>query len=199
MKRSTFFTLFVVALLVILLVVDARPAPKSSNAKSWAFANWNSATSSWTSTWGIVHDSYGKQNRAFVKDPAGGSETVLRITYPAGTYAPHGSVVGGTGFYAEPIKFPSSAKTFTFQYQIYFEKGFDFVKGMILPIITSTTWLNYIVLTSNLISLSKAANCPVSLAVMTAALVAIPRQLVSAPGMHTFFGQKKKSCSTYYF
>ncbi|OAJ45070.1 hypothetical protein BDEG_28237 [Batrachochytrium dendrobatidis JEL423] len=43
-----------------------------------------------------------------------------------------GPIIGGTGFYAQPIDL-SAAKTTMFQYDIYFQPGFDFVKGGKLP------------------------------------------------------------------
>ncbi|KAJ3051238.1 hypothetical protein HK097_007777 [Rhizophlyctis rosea] len=80
----------------------------------------------------IKKDSYGQNNRAIVSDPAGTGKKVLRIFYPARSYNPSGSPRGGTGFYGVPVDI-SKAKEATFQFQIYFPAGFNFVKGGKLP------------------------------------------------------------------
>jgi hypothetical protein len=79
----------------------------------------------------IFKDAYGKTNREFVKDPVG-TDTVLRLRYPAGSFKPSSVPVGGTGFYAMPIDL-STAKTVAFTYKIFFPTGFNFVKGGKLP------------------------------------------------------------------
>ncbi|KAJ1673051.1 hypothetical protein EV182_005985, partial [Spiromyces aspiralis] len=84
----------------------------------------------------ITKDSWGKQYRAFVKDPAGGTNKVLEITVPAGFYA-RSKDKGGTGFYADPVgnkQFASNKDAlYTFEYDIYFPQGFEWVKGGKLP------------------------------------------------------------------
>ncbi|XJO78321.1 hypothetical protein BDV3_002783 [Batrachochytrium dendrobatidis] len=80
----------------------------------------------------IMQDRYGVDNRYFVNDPVVKGNIVLKVDYPAGSYNPSGPIIGGTGFYAQPIDL-SAAKTTMFQYDIYFQPGFDFVKGGKLP------------------------------------------------------------------
>ncbi|TPX60718.1 hypothetical protein PhCBS80983_g01620 [Powellomyces hirtus] len=80
----------------------------------------------------IVKTSYGEDNREIVPDPAGSGDKVLRVTYPAGSYNPSGKPRGGTGFYAQPVDL-SHATAVSFEVQMFFPKGFDFVKGGKLP------------------------------------------------------------------
>lgn len=56
---------------------------------------------------------------------------VLRVYYPAGSYKPSSTPVGGIGFYASPLNIPADANTVTFTYQVYFPSGYNFVKGNI--------------------------------------------------------------------
>ena len=57
----------------------------------------------------------------------------LIFSYPKGSFKPANSGnVGGTGFYATPIDL-SKARRVTLEYKIFFESGFDFVKGGKLP------------------------------------------------------------------
>ncbi|KAK5672537.1 hypothetical protein QVD99_001297 [Batrachochytrium dendrobatidis] len=79
----------------------------------------------------VVHDKFGKQNRKFIKDPAG-ENTVLQVIYPAGSYAPGAKPVGGTGFMAQPINL-KGARVVAFGYDVFFPAGFNFVKGGKLP------------------------------------------------------------------
>ncbi|KAI9102709.1 hypothetical protein DFS34DRAFT_683685 [Phlyctochytrium arcticum] len=80
----------------------------------------------------ITKDTYGETNRAVVKDPAGTGQDVLRILYPANSFNPSGRPRGGTGFYAQPLDL-TAAKVVSFEFQIYFAPGFNFVKGGKLP------------------------------------------------------------------
>lgn len=107
---------------------------RSSGGKSWAFSNFNKCTAkNFLDTWGVTKDSYGEENRHIVKDPAGGNDLVLRLTYPKGSYNPQGNPVGGTGIYASPIKIPAGNPTVTFSYDVFFPKGFKFNMGGKLP------------------------------------------------------------------
>lgn len=54
------------------------------------------------------------------------------IRYPAGSYKPSASPVGGTGFYATPIDL-STAKTVSLEYKLFFPADFQFNKGGKLP------------------------------------------------------------------
>ncbi|KAL2914617.1 hypothetical protein HK105_205755 [Polyrhizophydium stewartii] len=80
----------------------------------------------------VAKDAYGADNRDWVRDPAGSGQYVLQVTYPAGSFHPKGTPVGGTGFYASPIDI-SAAKSVTFQYDVYFPADFNFVRGGKLP------------------------------------------------------------------
>jgi hypothetical protein len=100
----------------------------------WRFANCNKRTiKNFLDSWGVTKDSYGEENRAIVKDPAGGKNKVLQLTYPKGSCNPKADPVGGTGFYASPLKIPAGSPTVTMSYEVYFEKGFKFNKGGKLP------------------------------------------------------------------
>jgi hypothetical protein len=67
-----------------------------------------------------------------VADPIGSGEIVMRVVYPKGSFKPSASIVGGIGFYANPVNL-ASAKTVTLEYKVFFPVGFDFVKGGKLP------------------------------------------------------------------
>eukprot|EP00842_Homolaphlyctis_polyrhiza_P007053 jgi/Hompol1/937/HPOL_001073-RA len=79
----------------------------------------------------VTKDSYGAENRNWVSDPSGGG-VVLQIKYPAHSFNPSNNPVGGTGFYAVPVDL-SKATSVTFQYDIWFPNGFNFVQGGKLP------------------------------------------------------------------
>ena len=57
---------------------------------------------------------------------------LINIRYPAGSYKPSASPVGGTGFYATPIDL-STAKTVSLEYKLFFPADFQFNKGGKLP------------------------------------------------------------------
>ncbi|KAI8799287.1 hypothetical protein BJ742DRAFT_157698 [Cladochytrium replicatum] len=80
----------------------------------------------------IAMDAYGLANRAFVPDPAGSDETVLEVVYPAGSRNPQGSILGGTGFYSNPIDLSRATKVLL-EYQWMPSPDFNFVKGGKLP------------------------------------------------------------------
>jgi hypothetical protein len=80
----------------------------------------------------IEKDAYGSSNREYVLDPAGGSNTVMRVEYPEGSYVPSKNPVGGTGFYAQPIDI-KNASFVSLSYKVFFPLDFDFVQGGKLP------------------------------------------------------------------
>ncbi|GAA5890917.1 hypothetical protein JCM8208_003096 [Rhodotorula glutinis] len=60
------------------------------------------------------------------------SEPALQVKYPAGSRNPSFSPVGGMGFYTSQIDV-TQATNVSFSYSLFFENGFDFVKGGKLP------------------------------------------------------------------
>ncbi|GAA6056485.1 hypothetical protein JCM3770_007025 [Rhodotorula araucariae] len=62
----------------------------------------------------------------------GDSGPALQVTYPAGSRNPSYSPVGGMGFYTSKIDV-SQATNVSFSYSVFFEDGFNFVKGGKLP------------------------------------------------------------------
>ncbi|GAA5922443.1 hypothetical protein JCM3775_005731 [Rhodotorula graminis] len=60
------------------------------------------------------------------------SEPALQVTYPAGSRNPSFSPVGGMGFYTSQIDV-TQATNVSFSYSLFFEDGFNFVKGGKLP------------------------------------------------------------------
>ncbi|KAI9366633.1 hypothetical protein BD770DRAFT_417382 [Pilaira anomala] len=93
-----------------------------------------------TSNWDSARGFYGAENVEFVPDPinSNGSTTVLKVKYPAGSYAPvatkngNGGVAGGAEFYTEPFD-NTMYNTALLSYDIAFDNSFDFVKGGKLP------------------------------------------------------------------
>lgn len=107
--------------------------PTPANTSLPNVRSWSALSITSIDTFGVMdRDAYGASNRAFVKDPTGEMETVLRVRYPAGSYNPSASPIGGTGFYATPIDL-SKAKTVALEFQVFFPTGFNFVKGGKLP------------------------------------------------------------------
>ena len=78
-----------------------------------------------TAAFGGAKVRYGGQN---VKLWANG--TGLNVTYPAGSYVPSQTPVGGFGLYTDT---PVPQGTAILSYSVYFPKGFNFVKGGKLP------------------------------------------------------------------
>lgn len=113
--------------------------------KSWTFKNWQkfmkekpSSDPEWKSAWGIPDDGgwawpwHGNgYNYDIVKDPAGKEKGILKVTYPANSMNPNTSPQGGIGFYSQPIKLSRAPRTLQLSYQLYYPKGFNFVKGNI--------------------------------------------------------------------
>ncbi|BGP37717.1 hypothetical protein JCM10449v2_001634 [Rhodotorula kratochvilovae] len=117
----------------------------ASNALSWSqdpsfssLAEFKTAViNSGKFSWG---DAQG--NVAVVADgvPASGwtggvkrdSGAALQVAYPAGSRNPSSSPVGGMGFYTSKIDV-SQATNVSFSYSVFFEDGFNFVKGGKLP------------------------------------------------------------------
>ncbi|XP_041378355.1 uncharacterized protein LOC121390574 [Gigantopelta aegis] len=67
---------------------------------------------------------------AVVRDPEGGDNHVLKVTYHKGSWSTHGHTTGFLQFDATPVQ-PLSAMTLS--YDIYFAPNFDFVRGGKLP------------------------------------------------------------------
>lgn len=73
----------------------------------------------------------------YVKDPTRtGNEPVLKVGFPKGSWSPGSSKPGGILFFAYPYKRdtytkdnPFSAESATLEYDVFFPKDFDFVKG----------------------------------------------------------------------
>lgn len=108
----------------------------SGSGSSWSFPNWNAYTdatdSQWQSAWNITTWSYPHttgENHNIVANPLDSSEQVLRVTYPAGSFNPSNTPIGGLGFYASPLSIPADASFITFTYEVYFPSGFNFVEG----------------------------------------------------------------------
>ncbi|KAI8138117.1 hypothetical protein BJV82DRAFT_632659 [Fennellomyces sp. T-0311] len=132
---------------LFLLILTAHYA--TAFIELWNFRNWNKYrndksddTAKWRQAWGIPKSggwswprkgSSSDNNHQIVDDPVNLKEQVLRVTYPAGSSNPAGSPQGGIGFYAQPITLRREAKIVIFEYQVYFPKNFQFVKGGKLP------------------------------------------------------------------
>ncbi|KAJ8331052.1 hypothetical protein O5D80_001061 [Batrachochytrium dendrobatidis] len=84
----------------------------------------------------LVEIAYGidRGNLDIVRDPTGYDASVWRVLYPGSSYRPKAidAPIGGAGFYSAPIDL-SNAKSVTYQYDVLFPVGFDFVKGGKLP------------------------------------------------------------------
>lgn len=115
----------------------ATKVTKKGKNYVWTYTSKDSQS---LAPFGIQRDTWGKDNRDWVKDPSNDKAKVLRINYPKGTSTPSSKwnppkVKGGSGFYAAPI--PSSiiarAKFVTFQYDVFFPKNFDYKRGGKLP------------------------------------------------------------------
>lgn len=135
--------------IVLFLVVLVSCLLTATDAATWKFYNWNKyqkATvgqgSVWDKRWGIPeHGGWlwfwkgaDKLKNVVVRDPTKKTkDLVLRVVYPAGSRNPEVNPNGGLGFLAQPLKISSKTKTVTFQYSVYFPKGFKFVRGGKLP------------------------------------------------------------------
>jgi len=101
-----------------------------TNTKSYLQTQWYSDFAMKDKTWNIVKNSYGYKNRNYLSFE---NDTVLSVFYPNGSYIPSSiENIGGTGFYASPFNL-QYANQVTFEYDVYFEDDFDFVKGGKLP------------------------------------------------------------------
>lgn len=82
------------------------------------------------SSWNIKF-AYLTENRQIVKDPLGGTETVLKVKYPAGSYST-ATQKGGTGFFVYP--FPNiTTGHVSLEYDVLFPLDFEFVLGGKIP------------------------------------------------------------------
>lgn len=128
-------------LLVLTLAVSIQAC--SAAYERWSFPNWNKykskGSTSWFKAWKIPKSdgwSWPKNdgNNKIVNNPVKSKkDAVLEVTYPKGSINPQGSPQGGIGFYAQPIKLRKEAKLVVLEYQVYFPKKFNFVKGGKLP------------------------------------------------------------------
>ncbi|KAJ1917571.1 hypothetical protein H4219_003134 [Mycoemilia scoparia] len=87
---------------------------------------------------------WGEENCEFIDDPvsSGGGGKVLNVKIAAGSYA-RGNTIdkdapkGGVGFYADPLDSEQyrgkAGVVFTFEYDILFPEGFDWVRGGKIP------------------------------------------------------------------
>lgn len=85
-------------------------------------------------SWNITKVSHGKNVslHRITDDPATHSGSVLQVNYPAGSYKPSASIVGGIGVYASPAAiFP--ARSVQLSYEVFFPANFDPIKGGKLP------------------------------------------------------------------
>lgn len=110
------------------------PIPSSSTATSSAVdyitQNWFKSSKSL----------YGANDVSFVQDPfaANGTDNVVKVLYPAGSYAPVGTkndntgTTGGLEFYSVPDD-GTYYNTALLSYDLAFDPGFDWVKGGKLP------------------------------------------------------------------
>jgi hypothetical protein len=121
--------------------------------------------SSMDDAFSIEHYAFGRENvhlssvnqgdmGTFTDDSTPGTQTILEITYPRGSYSPSHEPRGGTDFYAVPLfsqtgdsrRNPAlvprsddavetlrAANNVTMSYSVFFPDTFDFVKGGKLP------------------------------------------------------------------
>lgn len=142
MIKSRLLVLFAVLACTLFSAIEAK-------SSSWSFHNWNKYGKAtvgkptvWDKAWGIPeHGGWlwfwkgaDKLKNVVVRDPTHKTkDLVLRVVYPAKSRNPEVSPNGGLGFIANPISISNSAKTVSFQYSVYFPKGFDFVRGGKMP------------------------------------------------------------------
>ena len=82
-----------------------------------------------------IKTSSGSDNKYVVKDPTGAScDPVIKTVYPKGCWSPSSNCNGGALFYAYPEgKSGSIGEAARLEYEVYFPKGFPWVKGGKLP------------------------------------------------------------------
>ncbi|KAI7893720.1 uncharacterized protein EV154DRAFT_536893 [Mucor mucedo] len=93
-----------------------------------------------SSNWYASQGFYGAENVQFVQDPfsANSTTTVLKVNYPAGSYAPVGTknnnsgVKGGAEFFTN-VNHDTMYNTALLSYDLAFDSSFDWVKGGKLP------------------------------------------------------------------
>ncbi|KAG0749020.1 hypothetical protein G6F57_000491 [Rhizopus arrhizus] len=103
-------------------------APITSDAVSYITSNW------------FASNFYAPEDISFTNDPidTNSTNTVLKVNYPAGSYAPvgtkngNGGVKGGAEFYSLPNG-QTEYNTALLRYDVAFDSNFDWVKGGKLP------------------------------------------------------------------
>ncbi|EIE75675.1 hypothetical protein RO3G_00379 [Rhizopus delemar RA 99-880] len=103
-------------------------APITSDAMSYITSNW------------FASNFYAPEDISFTSDPidTNSTNTVLKVNYPAGSYAPvgtkngNGGVKGGAEFYSLPNG-QTEYNTALLRYDVAFDSNFDWVKGGKLP------------------------------------------------------------------
>lgn len=139
MLQSRFLTLAFALFFCLISTIEA------AKTQTWKFYSWNKykkATvgkgSVWDKAWGIPeHGGWlwywkgaEKLSNVLVKDPSKkSSDLVLRVSYPKNSRNPEVSPVGGLGFKAVPYTITNKAKYVELKYQVFFPKGFKFVRG----------------------------------------------------------------------
>lgn len=136
-------------ILLFLVLVSCLLSAEAKKTQSWKFMNFNKYKkvtigkgSIMDKSWGIADHSgwlwFWKgadalKNAAFVDPSKQTKDLVLRVKYPANSRNPEVTPIGGLGFLAEPLNITKNEKVVSFQYSVYFPKGFDFVRGGKLP------------------------------------------------------------------
>ncbi|KAI7868097.1 hypothetical protein BDF14DRAFT_1982863 [Spinellus fusiger] len=140
------------SLAVLVLLESVAYVASAEETQSWSFPNWNSYSQDdpapnalWLRAWGVPKKhgwswpspSSGKKNYDIVKDPEQTQDSdlnlVLRVVYPEGSRNPQNEPQGGIGFYAQPLEIDNTIESVSFEYQVYFSKKFNFMKGGKLP------------------------------------------------------------------
>lgn len=106
------------------------PSSSSSTAVDYITQNWFTSSKSF----------YGANDVSFVRDPfaANSTDNVVKVLYPAGSYAPVGTkndntgTTGGLEFFSVPDS-GTYYNTALLSYDLAFDPGFDWVKGGKLP------------------------------------------------------------------
>ncbi|KAK6173460.1 hypothetical protein SNE40_016905 [Patella caerulea] len=81
------------------------------------------------SSWNIIAGPWGEDSLSYDDDPCGSGEKTIRIFYKNGSYSK--TAFRGTAFYSKSL-FPGR-NCVRLGFDVYFEPGFDFVRGGKLP------------------------------------------------------------------